>query len=158
MGCIARGLPWSALVFSVSLVSGATAQSTATTDSAAITAEVRAFLRDRADGNVEALVDHIWPAKIKPSSREDRGVSLALLSARVRAQLSARPVPANCGIHAADLEVAVEGQWAVAGVVSWQEAYAAAGESCVSSVALIPLQRVAGRWKVSGTMPEQREE
>ncbi len=152
-----RRLTWQVMVLGASLASGAAGQNVSA-DSLEIAAEVRAFLRDRADGNVIALVDHIWPAKIKPSSREDRGTTLVALARQVREWSAQRPEPAGCAAQPEAIDVALGLEWAVASVVTWRAAYAAAGENCVKSVELVPLQQVAGRWKVSGAMPEQREE
>ncbi len=151
MGYIGHRLPWSALVLAVSLVSGVAAQGKVATDSTEVAAEVRAFLRDRADGNVAALVDHIWPAKIKPNSHEERGPTLIALARIVSERTARRAAPAKC--PGDEVDVVFGDEWAVAGIITWRAAYTATSETCASSLALIPLQRVAGRWKVSGAMP-----
>lgn len=134
----------------------ATAQSiTGGDDSLAIASEMRAFLRDRAVGDVPALVDHIWPAKIKPTGREDRDTTLARLATRVRDRVAARTVSPYCAVDEA-IVVVVQEDWAVAAVLPCRPAYAA-GESGAGRhgtlLEVIPFQRVAGRWKVSGRMP-----
>ncbi len=154
-----RNVPmWLALGLLVTLSSRVAAQTPVTDDSLVIASEVRAFLRDRAAGNVPALVDHIWPAKIKPSGREERTATLTALGRTVNERVDRRTPPTGCAIDAEkEIDVAFGTEWAVAAVITWRHGYAAAGEVCLSAVDLLPLQRVAGRWKVSGSMPESGE-
>lgn len=134
----------------------ATAQSiTGGDDSVAIASEVRAFLRDRAAGDVPALVDHVWPAKIKPTGREDRDSLLTRLATRVRDRVASRTVSPDCAVDEA-IVVVVQEDWAVAAVLPCRPAYAAGASGTGphgTSLELIPLQRIAGKWKVSGRMP-----
>lgn len=138
----------------IGLVEASAQSITGGDDSVAIASEVRAFLRDRAAGNVPALVDHIWPAKIKPSSREDRQGVLTQLAATLRERVAVRLESPDCDANVDRIVIAIQGEWAVVAVQPCRADYAAPGETeRTAPPVLVPLQRVAGRWKVSGSMP-----